>query len=118
MRIILFVKYIAFMIAGVAIFLLPPNTFEHALGGRTLVQLFGIFVALGGLMTAVAVLPGIWWLERSGLLLLGSGFGMYLVILFSLDASIIVITITIAIVLTFVRRFVEIKDADLAPGKV
>ena len=117
-RIILFIKYIFLTIAGWGIVMLPPESFQNALGGRVLVMLFGYFVMVGGLITTFAVLPGIWWLERSGLILLGSGFLMYLVILSGLDASIIVTSITIAIMLTFLRRYVEIKDAQLAPGEV
>ena len=58
-RIILFVIYLVFLVAGGLVINQPPENFVEALTSR-LVLMFGCFLLLGGVLSAVAVLPGLW----------------------------------------------------------
>lgn len=113
-RLIHFGIYLSLLVAGVGIMYSPPSTFQEVLG-VALVHVFGGFVILGAVLAAIAVLPGIWWLERAGLLALGTGLAMYLVIIVGLNSSPIGFSVTLAFLLTFVLRWMEIKGAQLAP---
>lgn len=106
--------YICMMIAGIGVIVRRPDHFESVVG-ITLLFIFGIFVALGALISAVAVLPGVWWLERVGIIMLTTGMGMYVVIICALGTTPVGVAVAIALTLTFGQRWVEIKGAQLAP---
>lgn len=113
-RLLQFGIYICMMIAGYGVIVHPPTTFE-SLVGTNLVFIFGMFIALGSLMGAVAVLPGIWWLERVGIISLVTAMAMYSVFVISLGASLIGIAVPVAFALSFVQRWQEIRKYQLAP---
>lgn len=113
-RLLQFGVYGCMMFAGVGVLRDPPGVFEESVG-IFLVYVFGIFVALGSILCAVSVLPGIWWLERAGLMALGTGVAMYVTMAISLGASILAPLLSIALVLTFIQRFTEIRGSQLAP---
>lgn len=115
-RIVLFAIYITFITAGMFVLSQPPEKFVVALSVH-LVLLFGAFLALGGVLSAIAVLPGIWWLERVGLLALGTGMLMYLIISATVQGSPVSICVTIAFILFFSLRFMETRQFKLAPRK-
>lgn len=115
-RLLQFVIYIALLVAGVGVLINTPDNIQEVLG-NFLIYVFGGFVALGAILGAVAVLPGVWWLERVGLLALGTGFLMYIVIVISLGASVVSVIVYVAFVLTFIQRWTEIRGAYLAPRK-
>lgn len=113
-RIIQFGIYVGLMIVGIMIFSEAPNSFERAIGpGYTIV--FAFFLIIGGLCSGIAVLPGIWWLERSGLMLLSGGLLIYMVMIIWLNSSPVGIIVSLIMTLTFVQRWLEIKGAQLAP---
>ena len=114
LRILQFFIYVGMTIAGVTFLSQPPTLFEN-IAGPILVHVFGAFIASGSILGAFAVLPGIWWLERVAILLLGTGLAMYIVFVVTLGSSIIGIVMSIAFLLTFVQRWTEIKGAQLAP---
>lgn len=113
-RLLHFGIYIALATAGAMILLNPPRSFENILG-VALLYMFGVFVFGGAAVAAVAVLPGIWWLERVGLIALGTGMGIYIIIIVCLGTSPIGLSISIAFILTFILRWREIRRYQLAP---
>lgn len=85
--------------------------------GQTLITVFGAFILLGGILGALAVLPGIWWLERAGILALGTGLAMYSVVAVTLGISPIGFLTGLAFIGTFVQRWMEIRKFQLAPNR-
>lgn len=115
-RLLQFGIYILLGIAGIGVLIDTPDSIQNVLG-NFLIYVFGGFVALGAILGAFAVLPGIWWLERVALLALGTGVAMYVVITISLGVSIVGLAVYIAFILSFIQRWTEIRGANLAPRK-
>ncbi|PPF56098.1 hypothetical protein C5B94_04030 [Clavibacter michiganensis] len=113
-RVIQFVIYVLMTVAGARVLLAPPLSFEGVLG-TFFVYVFGGFVLVGGLLGGVAVLPGIWWLERSGLIALFTGLVIYAIVTISLGSSIVGTVVCLAFALTFVQRWRDIRGSALAP---
>lgn len=115
-RLLQFGVYILLSVAGIGVLFDTPDSIQEVLG-NFLIYIFGGFVAVGSILGAFAVLPGIWWLERVALLALGTGVLMYVVITISLGVSIVGLTVYIAFILTFIQRWTEIRGSALAPRK-
>jgi hypothetical protein len=115
-RIIQFGIYIGLIYVGIYVLFAPPSSFENVLG-QQLVTIFGGFVAGGAVLGAVAVLPGIWWLERAGILSLVTGLSLYAVIAVSLGVSVVGTVVCICFAATFVQRWMEIRGSQLAPKR-
>lgn len=113
-RLIQFLIYVGFLVVGILVLTHVPKSLESAVG-YGFVIVFALFLMIGALCSGVAVLPGIWWLERSGLVLLGFGLLMYLVMLVWLNASPVGIACCAILILSFIQRWLEIKGAQLAP---
>jgi len=113
-RLMQFGVYFAMIFAGIGIIVNPPRAFESILGSF-LVYTVGIFISSGAFIGFMAVLPGIWWLERAGILALTTGLTMYAVVVIALGSSILGIAVAVAFILTFFQRWTEIKGAQLAP---
>jgi len=113
-RLMQFGVYVCLIFSGVGMLQDPPSSFKDVVGAA-LVYVFSGFITLGSVLGAIAVLPGIWWLERVGILALATGLSMYLVLVMSLGASPIGIAVALAFILTFLQRWTEIKGAQLAP---
>lgn len=113
-RLMQFGVYLCMIFAGIRVVTQPPKAFEFVLG-NVLVLVFGGFILIGALFGAVAVLPGIWWLERAGLIALATGMTIYAVVITSLGASPMGVVVAVAFALTFVQRFLEIRGSQLAP---
>ena len=113
-RIMQFGVYICLVLSGYGILSQPPSSFESVVG-LSLVYVFGGFITAGSILGGVAVLPGIWWLERVGILALTTGLAMYVVFVISLGSSPVGVAISIAFILTFAQRWTEIKGSQLAP---
>jgi len=114
-RLIQFVIYVGLFLVGIMILHTVPQSLAEAAGAQAFVVGFGLMLIIGALCGAVAVLPGIWWLERSGLVLLAFGLLIYLVMVIKLNSSPMGIVVCIILILTFVQRWLEIKGAQLAP---
>ena len=114
LRIMQFGIYVCMIFAGVGVLNDPPSSFESVVG-LPLTMMFGGFIAIGSTFAAVAVLPGIWWLERVGIIALSVGLAMYLVMVVALQSSPVGISVSLAFILTFVQRYTEIKGSQLAP---
>lgn len=115
-RVVQFGIYLCLLTAGAFVLATPPRSFEGVLG-QTLVTVFGLFILIGGALGATAVLPGIWWLERAGILALATGLAMYSVVAITLGVSPIGFLIGLAFILTFVQRWMEIRKFQLAPKR-
>lgn len=113
-RIMHFGIYICMMVAGIGVILDPPDRLQGVLG-HTLVFIFGGFVFVGSFFGMFAVLPGIWWLERVGIIMLTTSLGMYVVTIVTLGATPVAVVVALALTLSFAQRWVEIKGAQLAP---
>jgi len=95
----------------------PPESFVQALGSP-LAIMFSLFVIAGSTFGFIAVLPGIWWLERAGILSLGTGLVIYGAIVIYLGSSTLTSVVTISLALTLAQRWTLIRGADLAPKKI
>lgn len=115
-RVLQFGVYLFLGIAGVGVVSDPPSAYQHVIG-LTLVYIFGAFLVLGSLFGLIAVLPGIYWLERSAIIFLTTAVLIYLVIAISLGISLVVLGIFLAFICTFIKRWYNIKGTLLAPKK-
>lgn len=113
-RLLQFGVYVCMLLAGTLILIRAPHTLQGMSSGM-FIPVLGGFLVLGGLCSGVAVLPGIWWLERAGLMLLGFGLLMYMVIVLWLNSSPIGVSMSIAFIITFIQRWLDIKGSQLAP---
>lgn len=116
-RILHFGIYLCMVSAGLGVLLSPPSSFKSVLG-ISLTILIGSFLLLGGVLGAIAVLPGIWVMERAGLFALMTGMCMYLVVLTVLRPSPVGYSITIGFVLVFLIRWFDIRGPQLAPREI
>lgn len=108
--------YLFLGFSGVAVLFHPPENLENVVG-LTLLYVFGAFIALGSFFGSVAILPGIWWLERVALISLTTGILMYIVMAVSLGSSPVGVGVSIAFIFTFAQRWSEIRGALLAPKR-
>lgn len=113
-RIIHFIIYAFLCIAGTGVLFNPPSAFQGVLG-IALVGAIGGFVTIGSGLGLVSVLPGIWWLERAGVIALWTGIGLYILVVFGLRGSLVSISLPIVVILTLILRWREIKRYQLAP---
>lgn len=114
-RLIYFGIYAGLAVAGSGVFFRPPASIANILGGYILIWMFGGFIVLGSILGLVAVLPGIWWLERAALVAIVTGIFMYSLILLFLGASFLVTILPIIIILICALRWLDIKEYLLAP---
>jgi hypothetical protein len=115
-RIIWFVIYTLMIAAGAYLLLAPPTSFENTLGGLR-VFIFGAFILLGGVLAGFAVLPGIWWLERAGIISLVTGLLIYAALTVALGSSVLGTLVCVAFAGSFLNRWRDIKAWQLAPKK-
>lgn len=113
-RLMQFGVYVSMCITGFGLLFRPPASFESIVG-LPLVYVFAGFITLGAVLGAVAVLPGIWWLERTAIIALCTGLAMYIVMLIPVAISPVGTFVSLALILTFLQRWSEIKGAQLAP---
>lgn len=116
-RLMQFGVYACIFIAGIGVVTDPPESFKSSVG-LALVYLLASFITIGPLFGMIAVLPGIWWLERVGLIAMGTGVAMYIVIVVTMHGSLVVVGISAGFILTFIQRWTEIKGSQLAPKEV
>jgi hypothetical protein len=113
-RLIFFGIYVCMVLGGFGILREPPQNFENVLG-LPLTYMFGGFVFGGGIFSALAVLPGVWWLERTGVFALITGMLIYFILVVSLGSSTVGVAFSLAFVLVFVLRWTQIRKLQLAP---
>lgn len=115
-RIFHFGIYLTLAVAGIMFLTSPQSSVVGAIGLQLAINLSAA-LALGGVLGAVSVLPGIWWVERLAIISLASGMLMYLVVLFALQTSAIPVGITVALILSLALRWIEVRKYQHAPGK-
>lgn len=113
-RLLYFVIYASMSAAGLWMLTHPPDKFSNALG-MLLLHMFASFISLGGVLCLIAVLPGVWWLERAGVIALVTGLAMYFVVAISLGGSVVNLAVTVSLICMFTLRWLEIRPYQLAP---
>lgn len=115
-RILQFGLYGTMIIIGSLYLVSAPSRVENLLG-TTLATVLGVLVVLGGMLGGVAVLPGIWWVERLGIIALWTGLGVYIIVGLSIYISLLGVGLAWALVFALAIRWVQIKDFQFAPGR-
>lgn len=113
-RVLQFLIYACLLIAAFGLLFHPSNAVRSTVGVG-LTYAVALHLGLGCIFGLIAVLPGIWWLERVGIILMGTGMAMYFVMIFWGDVSLVGGTVALAFLCTFVQRWMEIRDFQLAP---
>lgn len=113
-RVIWFFVYAFMLAAGVSVLVQPPDSVQDTFG-VILVYSFGCFLTGGGLFAALSVLPGIWWVERVGIIAIETALGMFVVVTVSTGGPLFSVFLLVAFIVTFVRRWIGIRQYQLAP---
>lgn len=116
-----FFIYLSTLAAGSAAVFYPPKAVEGLLGGA-LTAAWAIMLLLGGLIGSIAVLPGIWWVERMAIPLCVAGLAMYAgTILMSHrpgnDSYLVQLFMIVGFMLGFGARWVRIRHSAYDPEK-
>lgn len=115
-RILQFGLYLTMVVVGSTYLTTTPHLYESVLGAG-LANVLGILVTLGGLLGAFAVLPGIWWVERLGVISLWTGLSIYMVVSLTIQVSPLGFGLVTALFLALAIRWMQIKDFQFAPGR-
>lgn len=115
-RILQFFLYGTMIIIG-SLYLISRHMQVASLLGATLATTLGVLVVLGGILGGIAVLPGIWWVERMGIICLWTGLGIYIVVGLSIYVSLLGVGLAWALIFALAIRWVQIKDFQFAPGR-
>lgn len=115
-RILQFWVYLFLCVVGIGVVIDLPEYLQNILG-LIVAYSFGVFMVLGGLLGLVAVLPGIYWLERVSIILLTTGVLIYLVVVITLGTTIVSVGVCLAFIFTFIIRWFDIRGMLLAPKK-
>lgn len=116
LRIAQFALYITLAVLGGIFLSDPPSSYEGVLG-LILALVFGVAITGGGLLGAIAVLPGTWWLERLGIISLWTGLAMYIVVATALGASSVGIGVAVALAIALIIRWLTVREYQVAPGR-
>jgi hypothetical protein len=108
--------YLVFAVLGGIFLADPPRSYEGVLGD-VLAFVFGVAITAGGVIGAVAVLPGRWWAERLAIIALWTGLGMYIVVALSLAASPVGIGVAVCLALALLNRWLLVRGAQIEPGR-
>lgn len=113
-RVMQFAIYALLEIAGISIITSAPDSFTRVLPVFHICVLGG-FISFGAFLGLIAVLPGIWWLERAGLVALATGMMIYITIIIALGTSPMGLVVSLVFTLTFAQRWTEIRRYQVAP---
>src|SRR5690606_41681895 len=100
-RVLQFWVYLFLCVVGIGIVTNLPSSLQNILG-LLVAYSFGGFMILGGLFGMIAVLPGIYWLERVSIILLTTAVLIYLVVVITLGATVVSLGVCMAFIFTFV----------------
>lgn len=106
--------YLSMIGAGHFVIANPPEIYTSVLGS-SLVFGFGGAILLGGILGSIAVLPGVWWLERVAIIALWTGLAVFATIALALGISLVGFLIAVALALSLMQRWSDITEYDLAP---
>lgn len=113
-RLIMFFLYAIFLTSGYLVITKPSESILTVLGG-VLAMVFGVFLTIGGVLGFVAVLPGVWWLERTGIIACAVGLAMYVVIVLTTASSSLGFPFALLLTGFLAIRWIEIRRYQLAP---
>jgi len=114
-RILQLAIYVGHIVAGMLVLEAVDSTLQDVLG-QTLRLVFGWLLIVCALFGTIAVLPGVWWLERAGVFGLIMALAIYLVVLMSLGTgSGVGAVVTVILILQMVKRWTEIRRFQIAP---
>lgn len=113
--------YLAALGAGVSAFLDPPRSIEGAMG-PVLTLLWTAMLLGGGLLGAIGVLPGIWWIERPAVILCFGAALIYGLTIFGLNSSqpgnrLVQVLMVAIVALYFASRWFRIRRYAYDPEK-
>ena len=115
-----FLMYVVLLIGGTSVIFSPPTTMENALGQGAVTGL-AVLLCFGSTLGAVSALPGVWFIERLGLVAISSALAIYGGVVFQLHLlgpgnRLLHLTIIIALILSQAVRWVRIKDRPYDPA--
>lgn len=115
-RLLQFLLY--FVLGGVATVYIfnPPETYESILG-EVLAEVMGGLIVLGAFLGGIACLPGIWWVERLGIIALATGLSVYMVVAASIQTSPLPLGLAFCLIVSLAIRWLQIRDFQFAPGR-
>jgi hypothetical protein len=119
--VIQFFVYLAAAASGLAAVLSPPRSIE-ATAGAGLTLYWAWLLLLGGSLGAIAVLPGIWWLERSAVLACAGAALIYGVNIFALHLTesgnrLVQLFMILIVALHFATRWFRIRRYAYDPER-
>lgn len=106
--------YLWMIYSGYVALTQSPDTFYTAAGPLVVVFL-AFFLAAGGIFGAIAILPGLWYIERVGLLSIAFGLFCRAILIQALAGSALAAVLLASTVILLFVRWVSIRGADLAP---
>ena len=115
------VAYVAILVGGVwSLTHLPPTTTQDV-GNVAMTLLVGMLAA-GSAIGAVAVLPGWWWLERYGVMLIMGALGAYVLIVATtltatLSDRMLGMSLIVALICHLIVRLVRIWERPYDPAR-
>lgn len=112
-----FAIYLLHVLAGLAILLAEPGTVTAILG-QPLTLIWASFLALGGLVGAVSVLPGWNYIERIGITSLSIGIALLSVVIIAgakTSYSVALFALVFGWIIVFGLRAWDIRDYLVAP---
>lgn len=113
--------YLALAVVGAVAVWAPPTTIQEWLGVG-LAQVWGLLLLAGGAASALSVLPGVWWVERLGLIACLTAAAMYLVVVAHLEVTgtgsfVAHLGVTIVATLALIQRAVVIRGYPFDPER-
>lgn len=117
-RIILFWIYLGLVYMGHTVLSAPSDMFRDALG-VLLTPVFGWLMLAGGVFGSIGVLPGIWWLERAGVLLAMSALSIYVIVITAVGRGTGLGSVVGLMLISFLLiRWILIRPRLVAPRRV
>lgn len=113
-RLFQLVIYLCMIVAGHFVIATPPEIYTTILGPALVVG-FGVAIFIGGIFGTIAVLPGIWWLERIALVSLWVGLGTFVLVQIALAISIVGLSFAVALAFALAQRWADVTEFDYAP---
>jgi predicted membrane channel-forming protein YqfA (hemolysin III family) len=114
-RILYMVFYLVIAWSGISALTNSPQKFVDATGINT-VYTIALFLIVGGILGALAIVPGTWYLERVALISIGFGLAARGVLIVALSVSSTGALIFASEVILLIIRFLQVRKADLAPS--
>lgn len=118
---LLLVMYVTMFCVGASTLVDPPQTIAGA-AGPLLMGALASFVLVGAFLASLAVLPGILWLERCGIVAMILGISAYGFVLLNLGPpatgpSDLLLGIVAASMLGLLVRYAQSPKADIDPER-